>query len=1124
MKDIDRYLIVPIVAEILLVGKNRNKCYKLTSITPNFNNMHKYNLGDKMSNEIFTELRGETYLEPGAHLHWALPDALTAGTQNHHTNGVDFPAVPNRWAVIRIYKNPKISKLSCKAWKIESDALCKDQKTPHNQTSATIPDFSAEPTHYFIGRSGDYEETLPKANKYMEKLTAIGGGDPMFSSFYHNCRNVFGLHDDLAGVESGPVSYVIAGWYQSSSDDPLNGITSAKDFAEKLQEFRWNIKPSGEFYNALICHCCVTNVEWKGPTESYETGVPQEEVEKVVLGNSSVEALSALLAEATGKAEAERLLQALSYNLVARLGDCDGLIEVEEKIVENSYTALEGGINWIICRLDSDQASEDFPAEARRLLDDLNTNQTQADKLENEIESRKRELYSLWYKYIQARTYSQHDDTKLGASSPRSLTEEAVKKVKELLKQKKELLGKRQVLEKQIKALIATQGYSLKAQAGSRFWQPNNPALMLAGKGIKRSYKHGADGHCAADGLMMCRVFAQAADKFVFAANELSLNDLFDAVKLAPALKSLLAEAVLLDDHQLDFLARLLLEKDKRETYNSALEKLKKSQSEARERAYGYLSWSPPWTPLFMEWAINYLNDDDVDPAKNPYANWDFGDYGMDWKKPSLPDTKLPASYKGFVPITPHAVINVRGIIENFLAGLDKASTEYAKFKELADRVADMKVLSQFLSGFNEGMVMYKPDIGFPIYDTDKADAELAKEVRCACGEFNNLYPRLDWHFHPVRAGFLAIDTIWIVDAFGRIQNAFDKKKTKVILSEHIKTEGNAFTGWATLPPQKIQPHRLNIKHLPVCGWLVPNLLNGSLMVCSREGKLLSVLYPKTIDGKKGVARLDFETTLRDAIEPVDPETKSRDAIELFVQGIIDNTENEADAFGIFMRTVFTACNTTINENPATSLLNITGTPLALVKAGLQIAMKGRPYYHQACGEQNTGSAGIPIPVRIGDPRKTGDGLLGFYLDAGDKTSFDTFYSSHYPADTKYLNRNMVVNITDEITMYLLLDAYSGVTVTPAALPPKYFNLPQGSVPKTWSGTDAIFLSQYCIKTGTMRLPLEKSGSWSWHYRDVDSWKTETCENINNQARDKLLRLAEQQISEGWLVYNEEKK
>lgn len=66
----------------------------------------------------------EAQLEPGVHLHWALPDALTKATHPLGADGkpdrnrVEFPAVPNRWLVVR-----RVAGIAQKRWLIESDYL-----------------------------------------------------------------------------------------------------------------------------------------------------------------------------------------------------------------------------------------------------------------------------------------------------------------------------------------------------------------------------------------------------------------------------------------------------------------------------------------------------------------------------------------------------------------------------------------------------------------------------------------------------------------------------------------------------------------------------------------------------------------------------------------------------------------------------------------------------------------------------------------------------------------------------------------------------------------------------------------------------------------------------------------
>ena len=54
-------------------------------------------------------------LKAGVHLHWALPDALTQGKHSRH--GISFPAVPNRWMIVRTAQS------EVKKWIVESDYL-----------------------------------------------------------------------------------------------------------------------------------------------------------------------------------------------------------------------------------------------------------------------------------------------------------------------------------------------------------------------------------------------------------------------------------------------------------------------------------------------------------------------------------------------------------------------------------------------------------------------------------------------------------------------------------------------------------------------------------------------------------------------------------------------------------------------------------------------------------------------------------------------------------------------------------------------------------------------------------------------------------------------------------------
>src|SRR5690242_12772869 len=76
------------------------------------------------------------YLKAGIHLHWSLPDALTTGL--HTPAGTDFPAVPNRWLVMRSKQADGQMASVERTWIVESDYLFPDGATGQ-PGSITVP-------------------------------------------------------------------------------------------------------------------------------------------------------------------------------------------------------------------------------------------------------------------------------------------------------------------------------------------------------------------------------------------------------------------------------------------------------------------------------------------------------------------------------------------------------------------------------------------------------------------------------------------------------------------------------------------------------------------------------------------------------------------------------------------------------------------------------------------------------------------------------------------------------------------------------------------------------------------------------------------------------------------------
>ncbi|HEV7913060.1 MAG TPA: hypothetical protein VGP22_04800, partial [Albitalea sp.] len=136
----------------------------------------------------------------GVHLHWALPDGLTRGVgsappddatdaERARLNNVQFPAIPDRWLVLRIggaaivgagrKRALSLSRRTVTGWVIESGGA-QPVVTPLSQW--TEPGTA----------TGD---TAPR-----KPLTALGHGDPAWAAYYDNVTGRLAFHDDLAGV------------------------------------------------------------------------------------------------------------------------------------------------------------------------------------------------------------------------------------------------------------------------------------------------------------------------------------------------------------------------------------------------------------------------------------------------------------------------------------------------------------------------------------------------------------------------------------------------------------------------------------------------------------------------------------------------------------------------------------------------------------------------------------------------------------------------------------------------------------------------------------------------------------------------------------------------------------
>lgn len=249
-------LLVPMDIEALLVGQAGGSSW--VDLKPDFRSIY-FNqfLGQQLESRPFgptvSDLHG-----PGVHLHWALPDGLTHGSQEPGED-LKFPLVPNRWLVVRYSDQgtEKNAQFLCRTWIVESDTVTGDdnaQSWPHlsSENPRQEKDYRV-----FVGKRFDFAGWQEQSSTERIDITAAGYGDPSFAAFYPACKGILGFHDgDLDGLENTTLNYFVAGWYSSASYDPLHQATerAVPEFffaalSDFLNEKRWTYPGFAEAFD-----------------------------------------------------------------------------------------------------------------------------------------------------------------------------------------------------------------------------------------------------------------------------------------------------------------------------------------------------------------------------------------------------------------------------------------------------------------------------------------------------------------------------------------------------------------------------------------------------------------------------------------------------------------------------------------------------------------------------------------------------------------------------------------------------------------------------------------------------------------------------------------------------------
>ena len=1041
----DSPLIVPITVEALAV----NEINRIPSHDIDYTwNLEQINYGllqnanaiwpPVPNTEISTSTNPSFY--DGIYVKWRLPAAFTRGFSDG--SNVTLPVVPNRWLVVRYAAATAGGPRTATAWVIESDAtnLTSNAKSYSDLGSSWVAS-PPRPGDYPIGTAIGRNVQLVAGQVWSEPpaapapfLTAVAPGNPAFAVFQPFCNNVFSFFDPLllSDVPPQPISYCVIGWYSDLVYDPLaGGGSSPLAMDDVLAALDWTIaaadgtttSPGDVMATWSLYSGFVTGVEWQ--TElPFGSAAPVPPI-GVAVGPTSVQALTNLITLQAGDdpgIQAE-LLAALQLNALHVLDEPNGQIELDELIEASSFQKSYGGTSWTLKPGGSPPAVL-TPLESAA-LDELNVLQSELDAAGRTLAGLRTRLYTLWFRYFFLTTPGNENASLKKAIAaelevnPSDLSSTAAGQVAAQQAGIATLAG---AVGDLAAALSDVPDFSLLSGAKPAFYAPNEPVMLLS--------RAGASGIVGNSPLPLpCRFPSQLVSGFTCSGTEIVAEApplpcgspwpapptdavavqvpmppicTMQSVPWSPELvAALLAELYFLDPFNATEIAN-----------DPSLSGLTQSEiaaamSDPAANATGtlpngfFFAGSPPeqlwqtnpWHPIFLSWSGYF--------ALMPFSpGWEFTLEGYTTSLSGAPPDAPQIPVSGQTILTAAAAVNFQAQIENLLAAEKYHGSPGSPHSFLAELhgLAELlqfvqsqdqwDLVSQTLEGFNEQLLLltnggFLGPAALPVYT---GSPSLAQLIGTAAGYPPQPNPTAP--FQLLRSGELTLESLVLIDEWGQTLTLLDT------------TEQGSDTFPITPPqpstllfqPAVLQPARLNFTLLgqdPIRGWIVPNLLDQSLLVYDAAGNALGELL---IGGDDTPCWNPFES----GSPPHSPsfgDASFRSFIEALLVLSAQTFSSFIDALDVAAQNIVT---TDASYNQALSLL--VGRPLAFIRASLEYELDGPARFTSTLDATLSSPPQPPpitlmtFPIGLGNPDQTEDGLIGYFADA-DFSAFNVVVS-----------------------------------------------------------------------------------------------------------------------------------
>lgn len=1075
-----RPLLVPFRTESYVTNDRNTPDKMCARISPDYAQVeYDSYLGGNMEPSPFTT---RPPLPAGVHLHFILPECFRYAEQKDNGtegDGWDYASVPDRWVVTRLIME-KDYKISHKSFIIESDYIGLD-----NNDSVAVP-YLEDPviSHRFLGRAYEYGKEKKGTGGYLGTLTAMGAGNPYFAAYYPDCRSVFGFYDDMAGVETGcDVTYFISGYFSDRRKNPLYHATQ-ENFSQIIQELGMEVKEEGAYTDECVLFSEVCHIRWNGYQGSYPDARPTGEV-KCGLGNTSAEVVSAMIAangeNGYGK-DLERLFNALQYEMADELDEIDGIARTEDVIHAQTFLSGEGGNVW---KLDYDESMVDaLPANAGMMLADLNEKSRRYDRKRNEAVYWKDNAYAAWYSYMlqyEGKTSESPEREKMRGEIFR-LCEEVIPTLEEeLVRLKRETddgLAR-------LRNAIAGQKIELTQVPDGSFHVPKEPVLMLYGDGVKRNSAF--DG----DGALLCQPvpIMELSD----GTHTLQKTDIMKYMgqipEIIPFFGDYLIQAVCLDEKMVRGIS-----------VAEGLPGLACDKSNLSPLAYREFEQS--WQTFMLEWRVRFYPSRTLARSTDDsMEHWKFDGLDYDNKEACSENAIV---YSGRNAVTPHSLYRFRYTAEKYMkeSGMEKAEIEKA-LKE----IESLPVLSQNLDGFNSLLLSRIRALQAPVIgneDDSRLTEAVLKILPPEKTAVNDALPCF-----PLRAGHIKVEKVNLLSTFGMIRSVSTDRASIIcseVMGEYKDTQKN--TQYALLRPRIMGEARFRFDFVcaddenvvaeavpdtsPICGMIMPELLNSRLALYSAKGQYYGALKTVYRKGKRLARWISPPGQVQVPFEEVSFEDRH---FKSMIGHLLKDSEDGGTAYADLLFLIGQQFDNALPAGLDTGeeLPYIWGRPLVVFQCRAALERKGGLAYSQLRKDyakyDTFAVEKIEFPLMAGDMSRARSGIVGYFEGYDYARLYPAYHAEKFASDYIRFKEYTTLCINDSPKMLTMISEIGNpLYFQTGILPVSQYDMPAihtrfASEMKLCFEADSVM----CIPDAPqMPVPAVKEDA-SWYFSYVDN-------------------------------------